>query len=68
MSEYGYDWEAKQVTTKDNYILTTFYILGHTGKARPATSNASILVQHGAHMDGVDFFGKDVTDNKTFIL
>ena len=31
MSEEGYDWEAKQVTTEDGYILTTFHILGKTG-------------------------------------
>lgn len=28
MDKYGYDWEAKKVTTADDYILTTFHVLG----------------------------------------
>lgn len=27
MSKWGYAWEAHQVETEDNYILTTFHIL-----------------------------------------
>ena len=28
MALYGYDWEAHKVQTGDDYILTTFHILG----------------------------------------
>ena len=28
MNKFGYDWEPMTVTTDDDYILTTFHILG----------------------------------------
>jgi len=28
MNQYGYDWEAFKVHTEDQYILTTFHVLG----------------------------------------
>ena len=43
MNKAGYDWEAKQVTTEDGYILTTFHILGKTGQSRPDSFKGSIL-------------------------
>lgn len=54
MNDVGYDWEAKQVTTEDGYILTTFHILGKTGQSRPESFKASIIMQHGSHGDGAD--------------
>ena len=47
MDRYGYDWEAFKVHTEDQYILTTFHVLGKTGQARNAVSRDSVLVQHG---------------------
>ena len=32
MTKYGYDWEPVNVTTEDNFILTTFHVLGKTGE------------------------------------
>ena len=47
MTKYGYDWEPVNVTTEDNFIITTFHVLGKTGEERPSVSAGSILVQHG---------------------
>ena len=38
MDKHGYDWEAKTVTTEDDYILTTFHVLGRTGVERTGES------------------------------
>ena len=43
MDVHGYDWEAFKVHTDDQYILTTFHILGKTGEARPTESKGSVL-------------------------
>ena len=43
MKEHGYDWEAFKVTTEDNYILTTFHILGKTGQDRPIPLKIPVL-------------------------
>ena len=32
MDKWGYTWEAHEVTTEDNYILTTFRITGKQGE------------------------------------
>lgn len=55
MGQYGYDWEAHKVVTDDDYVLTTFHILGKRGEARTATSKGSVLCQHGAYMDGTSW-------------
>jgi len=49
MNDFGYDWEAFTVQTKDDYILSTFHILGKTGEERVSTadSKGSVLCQHG---------------------
>ena len=44
MAKHGYDWEAHKVYTEDNYILTTFQILGKTGEARSSPDMGSVLV------------------------
>ena len=31
MEKHGYYWEAMRVTTADDYILTTFHVLGKIG-------------------------------------
>ena len=43
MDLYGYTWEAHEVTTDDDYILTTFHITGKTDKPYTPTKE-SILV------------------------
>ena len=54
MKKYGYDWKAYNVTTEDGYKLTTFRILGKTGKPA-ADKKASILMQHGASLDAASW-------------
>ena len=66
MKQYGYDWEAFKVTTDDNYILTTFHILGKTGKDRPIPLKIPVLCQHGAMIDGASWLGD--ADGKPFHL
>ena len=69
MSWFGYDWESKQVTTDDDYILTTFHILGKTGQPRPDSHKASVLLMHGAYIDGPVFFNYvDGGYGKSFLL
>ena len=45
MDKWGYAWQAHQVYTEDDYILTTFQILGRADKG-------SILIMHGSMGDG----------------
>ena len=52
MEKHGYYWEAMRVTTADDYILTTFHVLGKIGTERNPDPIASVLVQHGATQDG----------------
>ena len=44
MEKYGFDWEAHKVHTEDHYILTTFHVLGSTGKERPAENLGTVLI------------------------
>ena len=60
MAKWGYDWEAIRVTTDDDYILSTFHILGKTGEARPTTSEGSVLIQHGDYEDGTSMMSEFV--------
>ena len=52
MSKYGYDWEAIKVTTDDDYILSTFHVLGKTGNSWDGPSKGTVLIQHGDFEDG----------------
>ena len=52
MDKFGYDWEAMKVTTDDDYILSTFHVLGKTGSESNAASQGSVLIQHGDFEDG----------------
>ena len=47
--------------TSDHYILTTFHILGKPNDNSP--SQGSVLIQHGAYMDGADWI-KDQTNSQ----
>jgi len=56
MDQWGYDWEAHKVTTDDNYILTTFHILGKNGERTPISeSKGTVLCQHGDQEDGTSW-------------
>ena len=52
MEKHGYYWEAMRVTTADDYILTTFHVLGKIGTERNPDPIASVLIQHGDMQDG----------------
>ena len=54
MTEQGYDWEPLRVTTEDDFILTTFHILGKTGSTQKATKG-TVLIQHGDLEDGTSW-------------
>ena len=38
MDKFGYEWEAIKVTTEDDYILSTFHVLGKKGSERNTSS------------------------------
>ena len=52
MLKFGFDWEAHKVHTEDHYILTTYHVLGQTGKQRPGNDKGTVLIQHGDMEDG----------------
>ena len=54
MSKFGYDWEPMTVTTDDDYILTTFHILGKSGETRDGSAG-TVLIQHGDLEDGASW-------------
>ena len=60
MDKHGYDWEAKTVTTEDDYILTTFHVLGKSGVERTGASQGSVLIQHGDFEDGTSMMSEFV--------
>ena len=55
MESMGYDWEPMKVTTEDDYILTTFHILGKSDGSTAAPSQGSVLIQHGDLEDGTSW-------------
>ena len=63
MSKFGYDWEPLQVTTDDDYILTTFHILGKSGEDRDGSAG-TVLMMHGDTEDGTSWI-TNYGDNKS---
>ena len=55
MSKHGYDWEAHKITTEDDYILTTFHVLGRTGEDRVTADKGSVLAMHGGYQDAANW-------------
>ena len=55
------------MNTEDHYILTTFHILGLTGKERPTKHRGTVLIQHGNFQDGA-FWLKQLGDSTPFHL
>ena len=66
MTKFGYDWEPITVTTEDDYILTTFHILGKTGQPRDG-SKGTVLLQHGDMEDGASWIA-NYGDEQSFHL
>ena len=67
MARFGYDWEAHKVATTDDYILTTFHVLGRTGEPRMESDKGSVLIQHGSFGDAAVWVGS-YTDTTPFML
>lgn len=65
MAKWGYEWNAFEVTTKDDYILTTFQILPKQGGA---TGKGSVLMQHGLSFDGAHWLTKRYATEKPYHL
>ena len=59
MRAFGRDqnYEIYRTTTTDGFVLTLFRLLP---KAAPATKKGAILLQHGAGMDGTDWFHSEI--------
>ena len=47
MDHYGYTWEAFEVTTEDDYILTTFHITGTKDGGAFTPDKDAVLIMHG---------------------
>ena len=60
MDKWGYTWEAYEVTTEDDYILTTFRITGKVGESAFSPTKGAVLIQHGYKMDAA-FWMKNYT-------
>ena len=55
MEKWGYEWEAHQVQTMDNYLLTTFHVLSPHAETNTAEPKNTVLCQHGAWMDAANW-------------
>ena len=55
MDHYNYTWEAFEITTEDDYIVTTFHITGTRDGGLFNPTKESILVQHGNMMDAASW-------------
>lgn len=64
MDYYKYTWEAFEVTTEDDYILTTFHITGTQADGMFTPSKEAILLQHGHMADAAKWIGGYHSDNK----
>ena len=51
--DYPWTWEAIEVTTSDNYILTLFHMYN---EETVDESLGPILFQHGGYMDGATYY------------
>ena len=43
MNQWGYAWEAHEVVTEDNYILTTFHVLSSYAEPKTSESKNTVL-------------------------
>ena len=68
MTKYGYDWEPMVVTTEDDFILTTFHILGKTDGSAKAANKGSVLIQHGDLEDGTSWVLGNGGEEESFHL
>ena len=63
MKKWGYDWEAHQVETEDDYILTTFHILSETAGSQDSESKGTVLIQHGSYNDAASWLSSFQNDD-----
>ena len=66
MNQWGYAWEAHEVVTEDNYILTTFHVLSSYAEPNTTESKNTVLCQHGAYMDAANWL--ESFRSKPFLL
>ena len=55
MDTAGYTWEAFDVTTEDDYILTVFHITGTSEGGMFTPTKEPVLIQHGLKMDAASW-------------
>ena len=65
MEKHGYTWEAFEVTTDDDYILTIFHITGTEASGDFKPTKEPILIQHGLKMDAASWMN-DYHESKPF--
>jgi pimeloyl-ACP methyl ester carboxylesterase len=63
MEKFDYDWDAEEVKTEDDYLLTTFRIKSKTSEP----SKGTVLIQHGPFEDGASWIDLSEED-KSFHL
>ena len=68
MDKWGYTWEAFEVTTEDDYILTTFRITGKVGETAFSPTKGAVLIQHGYTMDAANWISDYTTKPMPLIL
>ena len=68
MDKWGYTWEAYEVTTEDDYILTTFRITGKVGESAFSPTKGAVLIQHGYTMDAANWISDYTTKPMPLIL
>ena len=63
MAHHGFTWEAKEVTTDDGFVLTTFHVTGNADGLFTPTKG-SVLVQHGGSEDAAVWvaYYKEIND------
>ena len=55
MTNYGFDYEAYEVQTDDEWLLTLFRVKGMAGVRKPPSSKPPLLLMHGAFMDAASW-------------
>ena len=55
MDEYGYTWDAFEVTTEDDYIVSAFRITGTTENGPITPTKESLLIMHGHSQDATSW-------------
>ena len=62
LDKYKYTWEAFEVTTDDDYILTLFHITGTEEEGKFTPTKEPVLIQHGLKMDAASWMNDYSTE------